>query len=218
VCCCDTKNVFHCCRCLFSDLSLSDSGLYTCQARSPTGQAVWSASLTVLDKATGNIFEQKLSWTWTLEVALSYLIVLVISQLFLGLRLLPKNYTIQIPFGFWTRIRFSFSIQTNSQIGSKSEPWLIMNLLWFLFSFGLVQIVYHSNLSLWYGLHSDSFPRWSARIPVQAVLRQRHVHLGHRQVGEANQDRGIKTNGISGEILIFLITWLLLNFACLKTL
>ena len=33
----------------FSDLTLSDSGLYTCQAKSKFGQAVWSASLQVAD-------------------------------------------------------------------------------------------------------------------------------------------------------------------------
>ena len=34
---------------LFPDLKMSDNGLYTCQARSPSGQAVWSASLSVAD-------------------------------------------------------------------------------------------------------------------------------------------------------------------------
>ena len=34
---------------IFSELSLSDSGLYTCQARSISGQAVWSAALRVAD-------------------------------------------------------------------------------------------------------------------------------------------------------------------------
>ena len=33
----------------FPDLTLSDSGLYTCQAKSRSGQAVWSASLQVAD-------------------------------------------------------------------------------------------------------------------------------------------------------------------------
>ena len=37
------------------ELSLSDSGLYTCQARSSSGQAVWSASLTVADPSDGTI-------------------------------------------------------------------------------------------------------------------------------------------------------------------
>ena len=33
----------------FSDLTVLDSGLYTCQAKSRSGQAVWSASLEVAD-------------------------------------------------------------------------------------------------------------------------------------------------------------------------
>ena len=35
--------------CFFPDLTLSDSGLYTCQAKSRSAQAVWSASLQVAD-------------------------------------------------------------------------------------------------------------------------------------------------------------------------
>ena len=38
-----------------SDLVYSDSGLYTCQARSSSGQAVWSASLTVVDPSDPDV-------------------------------------------------------------------------------------------------------------------------------------------------------------------
>ena len=41
----------------FSDLKLSDSGLYTCQARSISGQAVWSAALRVADPKVEPNFE-----------------------------------------------------------------------------------------------------------------------------------------------------------------
>ena len=34
---------------IISDLTIQDSGLYTCQAKSRSGQAVWSASLEVAD-------------------------------------------------------------------------------------------------------------------------------------------------------------------------
>ena len=40
-----------------SELSLSDSGLYTCQARSISGQAVWSAALRVADPKVEPNFE-----------------------------------------------------------------------------------------------------------------------------------------------------------------
>ena len=42
---------------IFLDLKLSDSGLYTCQARSVSGQAVWSAALRVADPKLEPDFE-----------------------------------------------------------------------------------------------------------------------------------------------------------------
>ena len=39
------------------ELSISDSGLYTCQARSISGQAVWSAALRVADPKEEPNFE-----------------------------------------------------------------------------------------------------------------------------------------------------------------
>lgn len=41
---------------IVAELSVSDGGLYTCQVRSPSGQAAWSASLAVTRKAAKKKF------------------------------------------------------------------------------------------------------------------------------------------------------------------
>lgn len=98
----------------FLDLHLEDSGMYTCTAKSESGETSWSSWLTVSfsSKKICNLNERVLLWVWRRKI------------LFYQLALSKKCCASQI--NFWLLLRFFNQVEKSSTSTLRRMPDISM--------------------------------------------------------------------------------------------